>query len=48
LLASEFVWARRLLERFKEGATQVKNAVIGRKANNGGPREKTGEPANKE
>lgn len=48
LLASEFVWARRLLERFKQGAAQVKNAVIGKRPNNGGPREKAGEPANKE
>jgi len=48
LLASEFVWARRLLERFKQGAAQVKNAVIGKKPNNGSPAENTGGPASKE
>ncbi|MBI5393763.1 MAG: PGPGW domain-containing protein [Verrucomicrobia bacterium] len=31
LLATEFVWARRLLQRFKDGAIQVKDAVIGKK-----------------
>jgi uncharacterized protein (TIGR02611 family) len=28
LLGTEFVWARRLLERFKNGAVEVKNSVF--------------------
>jgi uncharacterized protein (TIGR02611 family) len=28
ILGTEFVWARRLLKRFKDGAVEVKNSVF--------------------
>jgi len=37
ILATEFVWARNLLKRFKDGANNFKNSVLNRKPKTKGP-----------
>ena len=39
ILAGEFVWARKLLHRFKSGAEQVRSAVWKSKPRSPGPKE---------